>query len=343
MFVFTGETPVPQGLWYPGETPVLQRISRVGVAGLARKRSKNGNGTEDRGLGETGTQSLRSILALASLALLIGVGALGLVRVKKHVYAQPEYQRDYRLEMVNPPEWVVSEEWQDRILASIQIPEGLEWLDESLVPRLAEKVQRSGWVSKIDRIEQGMDGVIRISAQYRRPIAMIRTRHEGEDCFVPVDKTGVRLPEMYRSVSDHLGWMRILGVDATLPEVGQPFKGEDAVAGVRLANLLFEQDFSYRISGIDVANFRGRHSKRDDHIKLKTRDGSTIVWGSAIGEEIEEPTAKDKLRMIALQFKKGSPQAEANVSVFSNAWIQPLPPDDPNIRTVSNTPKRHSP
>jgi hypothetical protein len=128
--------------------------------------------------------------------------------------------------------------------------------------------------------------------------------------------------------------MRIVGVDSPLPEVGQPFTGDDALAGIKLACLLFDQDFSSRISGIDVVNFRGRRDKRDNHIKLRTREGATIAWGSAIGEEIEEPSAKDKLRTIAAYFKKGSPQAQVDISVYRNGWIQPAPIDALDIRTA---------
>ncbi len=303
---------------------------------LARKRGKPEREASETGSrwGETGLASLRSIGALLALSLLIGAAVYGLERVKEHVFARPEYNPAFRVELAGPPQWVDAEEWHRRILDCVRIPTDQEWLDETLVPLVADQINRSGWVSKLHRVEQGMDGVIRIVAEYRRPIAMVRVKCDVGECFVPVDRHGVRLPEVYRQVSDGLGWMRIVGVESDLPEIGEPFQGDDAVAGIRLAALLFDQDFSSRITGIDVLNFRGRRDKRDNHIKLRTREGGMIAWGSAIGEEIEEPTAQDKLRTIAVYFKKGSPQAQVDISVYRNGWIEPVAVVDPGIRTA---------
>jgi hypothetical protein len=269
------------------------------------------------------------------LAILIGGAVLGLDRIKRRVYSLPEYNPQFQVELANPPEWVEVEDWHKRILESVKIPSDQEWLDESLVRQVADQINRSGWIVKLNRVEQGMDGIIRISADYRRPIAMVRIKHESEECFVPVDRQGYRLPEMYRQVNDALGWIRILGVDSSVPEAGEAFTGDDAVAGVRLATLLFDQEFSSRITGIDVTNFRGRRDRRDNHIKLRTREGATIAWGSALGEEIEEPSYQDKLRTIAAYFKKGSPQAEVDISVYRNGWIEPAP-IDPTVRTADS-------
>ena len=284
---------------------------------MARRRGKNGNEAAQAPSrwGDTGLASLRTIAALLALAVLIELAVLGLERVKLHVFARPEYDRRFRLELADPPQ---------------------EWLDDTLVAQVADQINRSGWIEGLSRVERGMDGVIRIRADYRRPIAMMKVRYNGAECYVPVDRHGVRLPEVYRQVSDGLGWMRIIGIDSPLPEIGESFGGDDAVAGIRLAALLFDQDFSHRITGIDVMNFRGRRDRRDNHIKLRTRDGATIAWGSAIGEEIEEPTAQDKLRTIAVYFKKGSPQAQVNISVYRHGWIEPAPLVPIEIRTADS-------
>ena len=70
------------------------------------------------------------------------------------------------------------------------------------------------------------------------------------------------------------------------------------------------------------ALIRGRNDKRANHICLRTRDGGKIDWGSAIGEEIEEPSARDKIRTIALYFKKGSSQAQVDVSVYEGVELE---------------------
>jgi hypothetical protein len=298
---------------------------------LARKRGKlKGDLTDqDSNWGETGLQSARSILALFGMVVLVGVTFTGMERLKAHVYSRPEYNPQFRVELHNPPEWVTAEGWHDRILATIRLAPDRAWIDETLVADVADQINRSGWVSHVNRVTQTMDGRILVDCDYRRPIAMIQTP-KG---FIPVDRQGVRLPEVYTSLPDTLGWMRIAGVQSDVPEVGEPFRGADALAAVNLAYLLFEQDFSQRINAVIVTRHHGRHE-----LKLTTRDGATIIWGSAIGEEIEEASVREKVRNVAAFFKKGSPQAQVDVSVYREGWIEPAP--ETAIRTVDSSKRR---
>jgi hypothetical protein len=276
----------------------------------------------DEGSGVTWA-SITPLLSAVSLFVAVGAAALGMERLKTYVYSLPEHNPPIRVELADPPAWVDLEGWRPRILASISLPADQQWLDGMLVRQVADQINRSGWVSQVERVSRSADGTISVSCVYRRPIAMLRTR-EG---FVPVDRDGIRLPtgaegKVYTLVDDDSGWLKIEGVKSSSPEVGEPFPGDDAVAAIQIAALIFEQDFSTRISRIDVNNFRGRLNKRDDQIRLLTRDGGRIHWGSAIGEEIEEPTARDKIRNIALYFQKGSPQAQVDISVYRHGWIE---------------------
>jgi hypothetical protein len=115
------------------------------------------------------------------------------------------------------------------------------------------------------------------------------------------------------------------------------------VAGIALAQLISEQDFAPRITSINVANFRGRIDRRKSHIYLTPRGGrkDQIAWGSAIGEEIEEEPAIEKLRNIAVWLKRGSPQACVNVAVYRNAYIEfDAQEEEPAIRTADSTSER---
>lgn len=295
---------------------------------LKRRKSKPSpeNPTGHAPLGE----SIKMLAGFVGLFAALGASVYGLERLKDHVYALPEYSPAIQVELADAPAWVEREGWRNRILSTVKISDDQQWLDEMLVRQVADQINCSGWVSRVHRVAQGMDGIIRISCDYRRPIAMIQTA-KG---YIPVDRFGIRLPEVYERVEDGTGWMRIVGIESTTPEVGELFHGEDAGAAVRLASVLFEQEFSQRITAIDVANFRGRRDKRDNHIKLRTLDGQRIDWGSAIGEEIEEPSVQEKVRTIALYFKKGSPQAHVDISVYRNGWIEPA---EPVVRTADGS------
>ena len=275
-----------------------------------------------------GLSSLRPLLPLLCTAVLICGAVWGLEKVKARVYASSAYHpAAIKIVLANPPDWVVREKWQDRILSAVTVPPRGGWMDEALTRRVADQLTGSGWVKSVQRVSKRMDGTIEIAADYRRPIAMVGT----EQGYVPVDRDGVCLPEVYERVEANSGWIRIRGIASPAPKMNASFdekRAPDAVAAVRLASLIFDQgwEISSRISAIDVSNFRGRQDHRDCHIKLWTPDGTLIKWGSAIGEEIEENTPVEKLAQIAVMLKRGGPQAQVDISTLPNRSIITVPP-----------------
>jgi len=273
-----------------------------------------------------GLAVVTSLTPVLCLVVVLAAAAWVLEAVKDHVFSLPEYNPPVKVELTYPPgaEWVEQEQWLPLIRNSVAVPEGSRLMDEGLLEHIGSQITSSGWVRRVGRVTRGMDGTVSVSCDYRRPIAMMLT-NEGQ--YIAIDRDGVRLPEVYDRVDSNSGWMRIIGVQCPIPPTGQPFKETDldAMAAVRLAVLLFDQEeTAARINGIDVSNFRGRLDKWQTHIKLWTRDGRMAKWGSAIGEEIEEPNAADKLRNLVLWLKKGSPQAYADLSVYRTGWIEPV-------------------
>lgn len=282
------------------------------------------------------TAALRPLGGALAVFVVLGLAVYGLERLKDHVYGLPEYSPEFRVILDEPPEWVTAEGWKSRILESIRLPQETRWLDDSLVREIHDRVLASGWVAKVNHVVQDMNGTIRVDCAYRRPIAMVHFDHAVDEQiitgFVAVDEEGVRLPELYHQVDEDLGWLRILGVESPLPPVGEPFSGEDARAAIQLCRVLSRQAYAPRISAINIRNFRGRHNRHDTHIYLLTRDGGRIKWGSAIGEEMEEPSWKDKLKTIGMYFKSNAPQALIDASVYVNGVI--IEPSPPSLRTA---------
>jgi len=267
------------------------------------------------------SSGVRSLISAAALVVVVVLCVVGLERLKDHVYTLPAGNVELRVELADTPDWVDSEKWGPRILSALELPDDISLNDDRLVRLVADQMADSGWVSKVNRVAQDMDGTIRVHCEYRRPIAMVH----DEGLYVPVDKDGVRLPEVYGRVAEDSGWMRVYGIRGRLPDVGEAFTADDAVSAVSLASLIFDcgPKFSGRICSIDVANFRGRRDKHENHIVLRTHGGGMIEWGSAIGEEIEEPTAMEKIRNIAVYFGTRSAPRHIDVSIYGNAWIEP--------------------
>jgi len=289
-----------------------------------KKQGREQNARKVKLSGVSGSRPGRGpLLPLLCMVGVVSGAVYGLERLKRYVHSLPAYHpTSIRVKLLDPPDWVEREQWGPRILSAVEVPPEDAWMDEQLPMKVAKQLTDSGWARQVERVTRHMDGTIEVACTYRRPIAMLLT----DEGYVPVDADGFRLPEVYEQVGADSGWLRIRGVQTARAEVNTAFQGEDAVAAIRLASLIFDQgwEISSRISAIDVANFRGRRNRRESHIKLWTPQGRLIKWGSAIGEEIEEPTAAEKLANIAIMLRRGGPQAQVDVSVFPDAAVLPI-------------------
>lgn len=295
---------------------------------MSRSSQRRGDETEQSVLASLGAniRALSPVMSALMLVALLVSAVAGLERLRKHVEGHAELKPAVRLELELPPDadWVDKEGWRPRILSAVHLPEQRAYTDPGLLREVAGQMMASGWVASVQRVVRLTDGTIRVLCQYRRPVAMLLTDEpgSGRPVYVPVDRYGYRLPEVYTDISGSGSWIQILGVKCRLPEVGKVFESDDARAGVKLAALIFQQSFHSQVAAVDVTNFRGREDRARDHILIHPKKGRPIVWGSAIGDEIEEPLAPDKLRMLGKYFACGSPQAWIDLSVYSNAGIE---------------------
>jgi hypothetical protein len=296
--------------------------------------------------------AFRPLIAALVIALVLTLAVFKLEHLRHEVLARPEFSVPVRVKLVVSEDqaWVDTEDWRERIETALQLPgkvaeqpAGLS--EETLMSYLAEHIQNSGWVARLDKLTRGVDGTVYAACKCRRPIAMILVpKIDLPDrvvtpAYIPVDPQGYRLPEVYERVSDW-GWMQVIGVDfdrSQVPEVGQRFEAEDALAGIQIAWLVFQQDYAAKIGAIDVRNFRGRQDRYREHILVWPRNGEAIVWGSAVREEFEETTVENKLRQIAKVLEAGWPQARIDVSVLPHAAIER---PSPILRTADGSARR---
>lgn len=277
---------------------------------------------------------LRPIGTAVALIVVVAASVWGLEEIKERVHSRPEYvakagEIQLELDLDSEQAWVAGEKWRPLILKSFTLPEDAGWMDETLLKRVAEQLQASGWVSRVNQVVRELNydetagelhRTIRVDCDFRRPVAMVL----NDEVCLAVDKDGYRLPGEYKYVSGS-GWIRIVGVEAEAPDVGARYESEDALAGIQLAALLSEQPFWNKIQTVDVRNFGGRLSRLEPPIRVIHLNGGGFLWGSPLGDEHEEATPEEKLRSIAYQLRSDNPddwpKGMRDVSVYPNAWI----------------------
>jgi len=163
---------------------------------------------------------------------------------------------------------------------------------------MAERLSAVGWVERVNFVRKTSDAKVQVSANYRYPVAMVP---QG-DGYVLVDAHRVRLPGSYRYEPT---WKLVQGVSAEAPESGAVWSGEDLAAGLAVLDRIARESFAYQVAGVDVENYAGRVDPYRSHLFLMTdRSDGRIAWGSALGQEVEENLAEQKLALLRANYRE---------------------------------------
>lgn len=241
----------------------------------------------------------RGLLHLAGVVAVVAGMMFGLSALKERVYALPEYDLPVVVKLVDAPSWL-NEAQREEMLSGL---EPMRFLKAHATREVAAHLERSGWVEQVVRVERCRGGAIEVRCEYRRPLAVVQ--QSGR--FMLVDEQGIRLPGVY---SDPGEFVIVQGVGAPAPEVGEWWEGADVQAGLRLVKLLVGEPFYGQVGAVSVHNYGGREAARESHLALLTRpDGrggawGRVLWGSGPGEEIEEPTASEKIRLLRANYQQ---------------------------------------
>ncbi len=230
--------------------------------------------------------------ALAVLVTFAG-GAFGLYKLQQSVLAAPSYNAPARIHLVDVPKDI-----EEQMAGAMRPFADTPWTDDHLCEQIAASLTATGWVDRVLRVQRFADRRIEVHCRYRTPLALVQM---GSGFYL-VDDHGVRLPGRY--VNDP-AFMLIQGVSTTPPSAGCLWDAPDLRAAVRLVKLLINEPFATQITAVQVHNFAGRVDPREGHIRLATNQpGSQIVWGSPVGEEIEENTAEQKLAILRANYHR---------------------------------------
>jgi len=265
--------------------------------------------------GQAARGRFRGLLHFAAALVIVTGVMLGLGALEEHVCALPEYDLPVTVTLLDQPAWLDQEQVGEMLAGLPQI----RFLDDDAARIVADRVSQSGWVARVKRVERLRGGRLEVSCDYRQPMAVVQ---RGAS-FHLVDARGVCLPGVYAGPGDFL---IIQGVRADAPAAGQGWDAADLAAGLRLARLILPEPFAGQIGAISVHNYGGRESAGEAHLALLTRPDAyhggwgRVLWGSGPGEEIEEPTAGEKIRLLRANYQQcgridaGAPWIDVSIS-----------------------------
>jgi hypothetical protein len=172
------------------------------------------------------------------------------------------------------------------------------WSSPTICGDIAAALAATGWVRDIEYVHRFPDRRIEIACDFRKPVAMVQAA--GGWCLV--DQDCVRLPGWY--VNDP-SYLLVVGVAQPPPAPGNVWPGDDLRAGIDLVELLEREHFRDQLTGVLVDNFGGRRDPHQPQIRLATdRAGGRIIWGSPVGQEVEENTVAQKLNLLRGNYQR---------------------------------------
>ena len=230
-------------------------------------------------------------LGLAAVLVLVVLGWNRSEQVLGKYASQARSQEVYpdSVELADAPAWVDGM-LSERLREMVAFDVGADPLDGSGLARAAARLRADPWVASVEQVRRAPDGVVRVTATYRRPAAMIA----GREGYHIVDRQAVWLDgPVDRAATRWGGLPLITGVAAPPPQTtGKTWPGGDIDAALTLEQLLRREPYAEQVTAYDV-------SHRDQMGRLWLvlyTPGPAIVWGLPPGREKSvEPDAPVKL------------------------------------------------
>jgi hypothetical protein len=281
---------------------------------VARKRKKKNStifkrkGTRRKARSFELGPGLKATFSVMGLVFLLAGVVVGFFYLEKYVRTVAAVSENIgTLELVNPPGWV-NEALKEKIYRAARANGEDLKIDEDV----AQSVQRNvnAYVSWLENIQvQSSETSIRISAKWRRPVAIIKFGlqkfYVNDELFV-LDY--VPIPEL------PIVEVKGLAAKTQIPQPGSVWQHADLAAAVELIGLLNRMDqlvtpkkpLLYEIESIDVSNFDGRDRPGFAHIILYAKDKTEIMWGAEAGtwHRYLEASDEEKLAKLYSHYKE---------------------------------------
>jgi hypothetical protein len=294
------------------------------------------------GLNRPGAQ----LLAMAIIVVVTVAGSYFLWhKYSGQIVAQSEFILTAdRIEVPAQPNWITADVKAEAFLRGSL--KGLSIREPDATVRVAQAFAMHSWVAKVNRVSKHYPASVVIDLDYRRPVAMVWVPREllpvevDYDGLFPVDSAGYLLPfdDFYQHSPEQLSkYPRILAGNATPSgPPGTPWGDRRIVGAARIASVLQEDWTKLRLHRIVVADDSSAATPGDEPVyELRTRNGVSLIWGHAPGNESSGEVAADR------KTKRLRELAEAHGSLEEISPQQPIDlsgaSQPPVVRTARET------
>jgi hypothetical protein len=283
-----------------------------------------------------------------SLSIVLAVGYGGHVAWKHFlptVARHPQFQiTAENIHITPPPPWIRADV-KAEVLRDAALVGTLSVIDDHV--RLQRRVRDAfafhPWVAAVGQIKIGLPASLEVELRYRQPVAAVESVDGQTVSYLPIDATGVRLPDADFSDFERRSLPRISGV-AGRPSIGESWSDERVTSAATLAARL--ADIWSQLRLVEIVPSMHAQVRGDASFyafEIVTSGGTRIVWGAAPGREQEAAESPfDAKRKRLLDYAAGPGQLDsidgpAAVDVRSELVVVPRTARRPAVESADKT------
>jgi hypothetical protein len=269
-----------------------------------------------------------------SLAIVLAVGYGGhlawrhfLPSIARHSQFQITIEN---VHITPPPPWIRADV-KAEVLRDAGLLGNLSVIDDHarLQQRVRDAFTFHPWVAAVGQIKIELPASLYVALEYRRPVAAVEAVDRETVSYLPIDASGVRLPDDDFSDFERRSLPRVSGVTG-LPSVGERWGDERVTSAAALATKLADVWSQLRLVEIVPSmNVQVRGNVSYYAFEIMTSGGTRIVWGAAPGREqdaAESPFDTKRKRLLEYASSHGqldSIDGPASVDVRSDLVVLP--------------------
>ena len=250
----------------------------------------------------TAIEQLLDWLMQPTVLLLLSCSVAAWVFVPKLGVRLPDLrnERQYRLatsqiEVTPPPHWV-PHDLAAQVARRAGLPDNLSLLDPDIARRVATAFEQHPWVKGRVQVSTSVPARMRVSLEYREPVAMVRVTQAGKSGLFPIDADATLLPSADFTPAEIAKYPLIENVSAPPDSAeGSTWKNAAVFGAARLAKELKPHWESFGFQSILVpTNSDRKRAWEELTLQLSTRGGSRVIWGRPPGAKHPGELPADK-------------------------------------------------